>query len=258
MAGDQQAAMFGQACFEPGSTKASYGTSAMVDLNAGSSPILSQHGAYPLVLWKLGEEITWCLEGQAVSAGAAVQWLRDGLGVIAAAGETDALARSVPDSGGVWVVPAFQGLGTPYLDSGARGAIGGLSRASTRAQVVRAVLEGIAFRCREVVEALAADSPSGLPAVLRVDGGASANDFLMQFQSDVLGVPVERPETIDAAGVGAGYMAGLAVGLWTDLDELRSVWRLGSRFEPRMSAAEREERYARFRELVTAVRTLGS
>jgi glycerol kinase len=256
MAGDQQAAMFGQACFEPGRTKTSYGTSAMVDLNAGSAPILSQHGAYPLVLWNLDEEPTYCLEGQVVTAGAALQWLRDGLGVIGSAAESDALARSVPDSEGVWAVPALQGLGTPYLDSGARAAIGGISRATTRAHVVRALLEGVAFRCREIVEALAADSSFGLPDVLRVDGGAAANDFLLQFQSDVLGIPVERPENLDAAASGAGFLAGLAVGFWSDLAEIASVWRLGARFEPGSSATERDKRYRRFQAIVAGLRAM--
>ena len=254
IAGDQQAAMFGQACFEPGAMKTSLGTSAMVDLHAGTSPILSQYGAYPLVLWKLGDDTTYCLEGQAVTAGAAVQWLRDGLGIVRSAEETDALARSVPDTGGAWVVPAFQGLGTPHQDPSARAALGGLSRGTSRAQVVRAVLEGVAHRCREIVEALAADSPAGRPAVLRADGGAAANDFLLQFLSDVVALPVERPEMLDAAAVGAAFLAGLAVGFWPDLDALRATWRLGRRFEPRMSADEREARIERFRRAVAAVR----
>ena len=258
MAGDQQAAMFGQLCLEPGMTKISYGTSAMADLNAGTALLFSSNGAFPMVLWKLGEELHYCIEGVAITAGAAIQWLRDGLGVIGSVAESDALARQVANSGGVWAVPAFQGLGTPHLDRAARAAIGGLSRGSTRAHVVRAVLEGVALRSAEVFDALAADSPSGPPAVLRVDGGAAQNDFLLQFQSDVLGIPVERPEALEAAATGAAYLAGLAVGFWPDLESLRNVWRLGARFEPRMSAAERAERRDRFRKQVAAAREVGS
>ena len=258
MAGDQQAAMFGQLCLDPGATKISYGTSAMADLNAGTSLLFSSNGAFPMVLWKLGDELHYCIEGVAITAGAALQWLRDGLGVLDAVADSDALARQVTDSGGVWAVPAFQGLGTPHLDREARASIGGLSRGSTRAHVVRAVLEGVGLRCAELFDALAADSPSGRPAVLRVDGGAAQNDFLMQFQSDVLGVPVERPEALEAAATGAAYLAGLGVGLWPDVDALRRIWRLGARFEPRMSADERELRRDRFRKHVAAVREVGS
>lgn len=258
IAGDQQAAMFGQACFAAGGMKASYGTSAMIDLNAGHTPLLSSHGAFPLVLWKLGEETTYCLEGTAITAGASVQWLRDGLGVLASAEESAALASSVPDAGGAWFVPALQGLGTPYLDTTARAAIGGLSRGTTRAHVVRAVLEGVAHRCAEIVEALAADAGSPLPSALRADGGAAANDFLLQFQSDLLGVPVERPEMLDAAASGAAFLAGLAVGVWPDLASLERTWRLGRRFEPRMSSDERADRRGRFHRAVAAVREVGS
>ncbi|MGH7897486.1 MAG: FGGY family carbohydrate kinase [Candidatus Binatia bacterium] len=258
IAGDQQAAMFGQLRLAPGELKVSYGTSAMVDLNAGFAPLLSSHGAFPLVLWKLGEDTHYCLEGNAITAGASITWLRDGLGLISAPEESAALAASVADGGGVWMVPAFQGLGTPYLDPGARAVVGGLSRASTRAHVIRAVLEGIALRSAEVVRALAADSPTGLPAVLRVDGGAARNDFLLQFQSDVLGIPVERPETLEAAASGAAYLAGLAVGFWPDTEALGRIWRLGKRFEPRMSEDEREARFARFTKQVGVVRELSA
>ena len=258
VAGDQQAATFGQVCFEPGQAKVSYGTSAMADRNVGSAIALSAHGAYPLVLWKIGDETVYCLEGQVSTAGAALQWLRDGLGILPSAAESDRLAWSVADTGGVWAVPAFQGLGTPHQDAGARAAFGGLSRGSTRAHVVRAVLEGVALRVREVVEALAADFPVAGPEVLRVDGGAAANDFLLQFQSDVLGIPVERPESLDAAGIGAAFLAGLAVGFWPDLDAIRDSWRPGARFEPQMTADEREERYARFCRVVRKVREIGA
>jgi glycerol kinase len=258
LAGDQQAAMFGQLCVDPGTVKISYGTSAMADLNAGTSLQFSSNGAFPMVLWKLGEELHYCLEGVAITAGAAIQWLRDGLGIVDSVGDTDAVARQVPDSGGVWAVPAFQGLGTPHLDRAARATIGGLSRGSTRAHVVRAVLEGVALRCAEVFDALAADSPSGRPTVLRVDGGAAQNDFLLQFQSDILGIPVERPATLEAAASGAAYLAGLAVGFWPDVESLQKIWQLGARFEPRMSAAEREDRRQSFHKRVAAVREVAS
>lgn len=258
MAGDQQAALFGQTCFEPGCAKTTYGTSAMVDLNVGPVPAFSSRGAYPLVAWKLDDEPTFCLEGQAITAGAAIQWLRDGLGILESPAESDRLARTVPDTGGAWAVPAFQGLGTPYLDSAARAAIGGLSRSTTRAHVVRAMLEGIAFRCREVVEAVTADFPSGRPEVLRVDGGAAANDFILQIQSDVLGIPVERPETLEAASTGAAFLAGLAVGFWPEKSALKPIWRLGARFEPRMGESEREERYASFQKIVAAIQQIAA
>jgi glycerol kinase len=258
IAGDQQAAMFGQLCLDPGSMKISYGTSAMCNLNAGTSLTLSSYGAFPLVLWGLGNELHYCLEGNAITAGASVQWLQHGPGILGSLEESDALARSVPDSGGVWVVPAFQGLGTPHQDPAARAAVGGLSRGSGRAHLVRAVLEGVALNCAEVFDALAADSPTGPPPVLYADGGAARNDFLLEFQSDVLGIPVERPETLEAAASGVAYLAGLAVGFWPDVESLRAIRRVGKRFEPKMSAAERAERRASFAKQVAAVRAVGS
>jgi len=258
LAGDQQAAMFGELCLEPGSMKISYGTSAMCNLNAGTSLLLSTHGAFPLVSWGLGKELHYCLEGNAITAGASVQWLHHGPGILGSLEESDALARSVPDTGGVWVVPAFQGLGTPYMDPAARAAIGGLSRGSGREHVVRAVLEGVALNCAEVFDALAADSPTGPPDVLRADGGAARNDFLLEFQSDILGIPVERPETLEAAASGAAYLAGLAVGFWPDVEALGKIRRVGKRFEPKMSADERAARRERFDKQVAAVRDVGS
>ena len=246
-AGDQQASMFGQLRLEPGMTKITYGTAAMMDLHVGASVRLSPHGAFPLVLWKLDDAVAYCLEGSALTAGAAVQWLRDGLGIIGELGEAETLAASVPDSGGVWCIPAFQGLGTPYLDPGARALLGGLSRGTTRAHVARAVLEGIAFRCREVFEAMRADFHDGEVDVLRADGGAAGNDFLMQCQADLLGIPVERPAILDAASLGVAYLAGLATGFWRTTEELATVWHRDRAFEPRTSADERAERYARWR-----------
>jgi glycerol kinase len=258
LVGDQQSATMGQLRLAPGEVKITYGTSAMVDLNAGPEPLFATTGAYPLVLWQLGGTPTFCLEGTAITAGAAITWLRDGLGVIAAPEESAALAASVPDTGGAWVVPAFQGLGTPYMDTAARAVIGGLSRATTRAHVVRAVLEGIAWRCREVYDALRADTPYPQPATLRADGGAAANDVLLQLQADALGIPVERPTVIQAGALGAAYLAGLATGVWQSTAELAGAWRRDRVFEPRLDAATREARFDLWRNHVRAARQEGS
>src|SRR5262245_16731690 len=252
--GDQQAAMMGQLRVAPGEVKITYGTSAMVDLNAGPEPIWSTHAAYPLVLWQRDGVPTFCLEGTAITAGAAITWLRDGLGVIATPAESAALAGSVPDAGGAWAVPAFQGLGTPYMVTTARAVIGGLSRATTRAHVVRAVLEGIAWRCREVYDALRADAPFPPPATLRADGGAARNDVLLQLQADALGLPVERPAVVQAGALGAAYPAGLATGVWSTTDELARAWRRDRLFEPRLDAGTRDERFADWRRHVAAAR----
>jgi glycerol kinase len=254
LVGDQQAAMMGQLRLAPGEVKISYGTAAMLDLNAGRDILWGGSGTYPLVLWQRGDVLEFCLEGTAVTAGAAVTWLRDGLGVIAAPEESATLAASVPDSGGVWAIPAFQGLGTPYLEPGARAVLGGLSRASTRAHVVRAVLEGVAWRCGEVFEALRTDCPHPPPAVLRVDGGMAQNDVLLQAQADALGLPVERPAVHEAAALGAAYLAGLATGVWSSTDELGHTWRRERLFEPRIGADERETRFAAWRAHVAAAR----
>ncbi len=253
-AGDQQAAMFGQLRTEPGMMKITYGTAAMMDLNVGGSIRLSPRGAFPLVLWGLDDGVTYCLEGSAVTAGAAVQWLRDGLGIISDPAESEALATSVADSGGTWCVPAFQGLGTPYLDTSARALIGGLSRGTGRAEIARAVLEGVAYRCAEVIEALHADSPTPDIGTLRVDGGAARNDFLMQCQADITGLVVERPMVVDAASLGAAYHAGLATGFWRDRNELARAWQLDRLFEPRTSADERAERLAHWQRRVALAR----
>ena len=253
-AGDQQAAMFGQLRTEPGMMKITYGTAAMMDLNVGPSIRLSPRGNFPLVLWGLADGVTYCLEGSAVTAGAAVQWLRDGLGLIADPAESETLATSVPDSGGVWCVPAFQGLGTPYLDASARALLGGLSRGTGRAEIARAVLEGVAFRCAEVIEALHADSPTADVGVLRVDGGASRNDFLMQCQADTTGLVIERPTVVDAASLGAAYHAGLATGFWRDREEVARIWQRDRLFEPRTSEDERAAMLVRWRRRVALAR----
>jgi glycerol kinase len=250
IAGDQQAAMFGQLCVEPGAVKATYGTSAMVDLHTGLHPVLSARGAYPLVLWQIDGERPFCLEGTAITAGAAVQWLRDGLGIIARLEDVEPLARSVDDSAGVWAVPAFQGLGTPHSAPAARAIIGGISRGTTRAHIARAVLEGIAFRGREVLETLLLDGATPRPAALRVDGGAARNDLLMQLQADTIGIPVERPTTVQAAALGAAYLAGCATGVWRGVGDLRGTWRRDRTFEPRLDDAAREERWTRWQRAV--------
>jgi glycerol kinase len=252
--GDQQAAMMGQLRLEPGEVKITYGTSAMVDLNAGAEPLWSTRAAYPLVLWQRDGVPSFCLEGTAITAGAAITWLRDGLGILERPEESAALAASVPDAAGAWAIPAFQGLGTPYMEAGARAVLGGLSRATTRAHVVRAMLEGIAWRCREVYEALRADSPHAAPATLRADGGAARNDVLLQLQADALGIPVERPTVTEAAALGAGYLAGLATGVWRSTDELRAAWHRDRVFEPAVSPAAREERFAAWQRHVAAAR----
>lgn len=252
--GDQQAAMMGELCVAPGDVKITYGTAAMVDLNAGPEPLWSSQAAYPLVLWQQGGVPTFCLEGTAITAGAAITWLRDGLGVLASVEESESVAASVPDAGGVWAVPAFQGLGTPYMDSHARAVIGGLSRATGKAHVVRAVLEGIAWRCREVYDALRVDSPHPAPTALRADGGAARNDLLLQIQADALGLPVERPAVVETAALGAAYLAGLATGMWGTTADLQRAWRRDRLFEPRIGDAEREERFTAWKRRVDAAR----
>lgn len=254
IAGDQQAAMFGELGVEKGAVKITYGTSAMADVNTGDMPVFSTRGAYPTILWGLNGQRTFCLEGTAMTAGAAVQWLRDGLGILQTIEESGPVAAQVPDSGGVWAVPAFQGLGTPHMDPKARAVIGGLSRGSTRAHIVRAMLEGIAYRSREVLETLLEDSSTLPPARLRVDGGAAANDFLLQHLADVLGLPVERPQSIQASALGAAYLAGLATGVWRSLDEVKHAWRSGRIFEPRWTHDQRDSTFRNWQKAIGAAR----
>jgi glycerol kinase len=256
LAGDQQAAMFGLACTVPGSVKLSLGTSGMMDLNAGTSLAAPGPGAYPLVLWSLDGVRTFCFEGNTITAGAAAQWLRDGLGLVADLDELEPLARSVPSSEGVWAVPALQGLGTPHLDSDARGLIGGLSRGSTRAHVARAMLEGVAWRCGEVFDALTESAPSR-PQTLRVDGGAARNTLLLELVANAAGVPVERPPVLESAALGAALLAGRAVGLWGD-DDVAAGFHADRVFEPKLAADQRAERLAWFRRRVDLARTAGS
>jgi glycerol kinase len=207
-------------------------------------------GTFPLVLWEIDGRRSYCLEGSAITAGAAIQWLAQGLGIIKSPAESDAVARSVPDSGGAWAVPAFQGLGTPHMLAGARALFGGISRGTTHAHLVRALLESIAFRGREVLDTLVGAGASSPLTALRVNGGAARNDFLMQTLADVLGVAVERPTTIEAGAVGAAYLAGRAVGLWRDLDALQDTRRIERVFQPAWSTAEREERWTRWQQVL--------
>lgn len=237
-AGDQQAATFGQACFDSGSAKNTYGTGCFLLMNTGEQPAASQHGLLTTVGWRIGGRTTYCLEGAVFIAGAAVQWLRDGLGLLRSAGETAELATSVADNGGVYFVPAFVGLGAPHWDAHARGVIVGLTRGTTKAHLARAALEAMAYQTADVLDAMRQDSGVELQS-LRVDGGATANDWLMQFQSDVLGVAVRRPQVQETTALGAAYLAGLATGVWSDLSDVSRNWQLQREFVPVMPIAQR-------------------
>ena len=240
VAGDQQAALFGQTCFEPGATKNTYGTGCFLLMNTGEKPHRSESGLLTTIAWGLDGKVEYALEGAIFVAGAAIQWLRDGLGLIADAAESEGLARSVADTGGAYLVPAFTGLGAPHWDPNARATIVGLTRGSNRAHIARAALEAIAYQTVDVVRCFERDAGFAAQA-LRVDGGATANDFLMQFQADVLGVPVLRPPVLETTALGAAYLAGLSVGLWPDREALRGLQGSGARFSPAMPAALREQ-----------------
>jgi glycerol kinase len=231
LAGDQQSALFGQACFDPGTAKCTYGTGAFILMNTGATPVASKAGLLTTVAWEIPGELAYALEGSAFIAGAAVQWLRDGLGFFTSAKEIEALAASVPDSAGVVVVPAFTGLGAPHWRPEARGLITGLTRGTTRAHLARATLEGIALQNVDILRAMEADSGRRL-TTLRVDGGAAANDLLMQFQADVLAVEISRPELVETTALGAAFLAGLGAGVWRDKDAIRAAWREDRRFHP--------------------------
>jgi glycerol kinase len=250
MAGDQQAATFGQACYEPGLVKNTYGTGCFMLMNTGVKAIDSAHQLLTTVAWTVGEKpMQYALEGSIFIAGAAIQWLRDKMKLINNAAESEAIARSIENTGGVYVVPAFVGLGAPYWDQYARGTIIGLTRGSGREEVVRATLESIAYQTRDVLEAMRADSGLSLPT-LRVDGGAVSNDFLMQFQADILDVPVQRPAVTETTALGAAYLAGLAVGYWVSQDEIAAKWNVEKTFEPSMSSDQRESLYAGWKRAV--------
>ncbi|MFC1714009.1 glycerol kinase GlpK [Candidatus Poribacteria bacterium] len=237
-AGDQQAALFGQACFHPGSIKNTYGTGCFLMLNTGENSILSEHGLLTTIACGADGSPVYALEGSVFIAGAAVQWLRDGLGLIESASETESLAKSVPDTGGVYVVPAFTGLGAPHWDADARGAILGITRGTRREHIVRATLESIAYQTVDVMEAMRSDSGQEM-GQLRVDGGAVANDFLMQFQSDVLGMEVNRPVMSETTALGAAFLAGLSVGFWEDESQLEKCRETDAIFRPELSPEQR-------------------
>jgi glycerol kinase len=252
MAGDQQAALYGQGCWEPGQAKNTYGTGCFLLMMMGDKAPVSDNGLLTTICCDARGGVAYALEGSVFVAGAAVQWLRDEMELITDAAETSSIAAGLDANGGVYLVPAFAGLGAPYWDMDARGALVGLTRGTGRAHVVRAALEAIAYQTRDVVDAMDADS--GIPlSELRVDGGASANDFLMQFQADVLGVPVERPQMVETTAAGSAYLAGLAVGFWSDPEELRRVQAQDRRFEPTMDEAGSEALYEGWQDAVDRV-----
>ena len=249
IAGDQQAALFGQACHRPGMAKNTYGTGCFLLMNTGEKPAASRNRLLTTVAWRRGGRTSYALEGSVFIAGAAIQWLRDGLGIIARAPDIDALAASVPDAGGVYFVPALSGLGAPYWDPHARGTIVGITRGTTKAHLARATLESIAFQSAELIEAMAADS--GIPLTeLRVDGGATASNLLMQMQADLLGVPVVRPRVTETTALGAAYLAGLATGFWKDEAEIAALWSRDRVFEPTLSRGEGVTRLAEWKRAV--------
>jgi glycerol kinase len=252
VAGDQQAALFGQVCYDSGTSKCTYGTGSFVLVNTGSEAVRSDAGLLTTIAWDLGDGLVYALEGAIFVTGAAIQWLRDGLRIIDTAAETDALARTVDDTGGVVFVPALTGLGAPHWDPDARGAILGLTRGTTRAHLVRAALEAIAFEVRDVVDVMTRDAGVELPE-LSVDGGASANDLLCQLQADQLQVPVRRPVVAETTALGAAFLAGLATGVWSSTDELEQTWQLDRRFEP---GQPDEASYKRWQEAVRRTASL--
>jgi glycerol kinase len=265
VAGDQQSALFGQACFEPGAAKNTYGTGSFVLANTGERSAMSRHGLLTTVAWHLDKgatrnvvrsepAVTYALEGAIFVTGAAVQWLRDGLGIIAQASETEPLALTVPDAGGLHFVPALAGLGAPYWDPGARGAITGITGGTSAAHLARAAVEAMAFQTKDVVDAMVADSGVGLKE-LKVDGGASVMNLLCQFQADLLGVPVVRPSSTETTAMGAAYLAGIAEGVWSDTDDVARHWKLDRAFEPSRRPDEVGELYEGWKRAVESVRT---
>ena len=252
MAGDQQAALFGQACFSPGMTKSTYGTGCFMLVNTGGEAVRSRHRLLTTPAYRLKNKTTYALEGSIFVAGAAVKWLRDGLGIIADASETSSMATSVQGSHGVVMVPAFVGLGAPYWDPDARGAIFGLGLDTSAAHLARAALEAVAFQSLDLKQAMARDGADGA-RTLRIDGGMAANSWLCQFIADILDVPVERPSNLETTALGAAFLAGLSTGLWTGLDQLSSVWKRSDRFEPAMDPNERERLIAGWRSAVERV-----
>jgi glycerol kinase len=238
MAGDQQAALFGQACFEPGASKCTYGTGAFLLMNTGSKPMASKAGCLTTVAWKIGNRTTYALEGASFIAGAAVQWLRDGLGLFKKTADVEKLAAEVKDTGEVVFVPALAGLGAPHWRPEARGLFSGIDRSTTRAHLARAVLEGVALQIHDLAEAMKTDSGRGIPC-FRVDGGAAANNLMMQYQADVLGVPVTRPRDLQTTSLGAAYLGGIGAGVWEGPEQIHARWRAEKTFAPKMSGDQR-------------------
>jgi glycerol kinase len=256
MAGDQQAALFGQACFRPGMAKNTYGTGCFLLLHTGTKPVRSKHQLLTTVAWRIGGRMEYALEGSVFIGGAVVQWLRDGLGLIANSADVERLAATVPDNGGVYLVPAFAGLGAPHWDAGARGLVSGLTRGSTAGHLARAALESIAYQSADLLGAMQADCGNRLRE-LRVDGGATVNQALMQFQSDLLRVPVVRPRTTETTALGAAYLAGLAVGFWRDRAEIAALWSVGRTFRPRTPAPHMQRLQTAWQAAVTRARSAG-
>lgn len=253
IAGDQQAALFGQACYRKGMTKNTYGTGSFVLVNTGPEPVVSQSGMLTTVAWGLDGEVTYALEGSIFITGAAIQWLRDGLRIIDDASQTGPLAEQAPDTGGVYFVPALVGLGAPYWDPYARGAILGITRGTTREQIVRATVEAMAYQTRDVLEAMRQDSGID-PAALRVDGGASVMDVLLQFQADQLGIKVQRPTVSETTALGAAYLAGLGVGYWKNIGEIESIWQAERTFEPSVDRTLADGMYSGWKRAVERAR----
>jgi glycerol kinase len=254
IAGDQQAATVGQMCFAPGTIKSTYGTGCFMLLNTGSEAVLSRNRLLTTVAYRLDGRPTFAMEGAIFVAGATIQWLRDGLRLLASAGESAALAAAADPTAQIHLVPAFAGLGAPYWDARARGAILGLTRDTGIAEIVRAALEAVCFQTRDLIGAMAADGAAP-PVALRVDGGLTVNAWAMQFLADILGVPVERPTVTETTAMGAAYLAGMAVDVFPGLDGLAAFWQRDRRFEPTMSRDERDARYVRWRDAVRRVRT---
>ena len=253
VAGDQQAALFGQACFRPGEIKNTYGTGCFALMNTGTSPVQSSHGLVTTIAWSVDGQVDYALEGSVFVAAAAIQWLRDQLGLVETAGETEALARSIPSTEGVFLIPAFTGLGAPYWDSEVRGMFIGLTRGSERAHLVRAALESIAYQTVDVVRCFEQDSGYQVLG-LQVDGGACANDFLMQFQADLLGTPVRRPKVIETTALGAAFLAGLEVGFWESREQISRHWQEDRVFLPQMEENDRQQRQERWRDAIQLAR----
>ncbi len=252
-AGDQQAALFGQTCFLPGEGKNTYGTGCFLLMNTGEKPVFSSSGLVTTIAWGIGGRVYYALEGSVFVCGAAIQWLRDELDILEKAADSEKMALSVPDSNGVYVVPAFVGLGAPYWDPYARGAVLGITRGANKNHLVRATLESMAYQTKDLIEAMAGDMGRSIE-MLKVDGGASANNFLMQFQSDILGCEVKRPRCIETTSLGAAYLAGLATGYWKNKEDVLENWQVDRTFEPNMDAARKEELLSGWKKAVSCVR----